>query len=144
MPIASGDARRNGRATSLTSRTLPRMLRRTLITLAIGFSLLTTGCDGQDFTGAYDNPQALASELGCTFNPDQPPLPRTRASGTCDLRNAPIQILFFDGQDERSAYRSEQLAEHERVVEGANFLLVAESAAQVNWAREHLVPGTFK
>lgn len=120
------------------------MLTRTWITLAIGSSLLATGCGGgQDFTGAYDNPNALTSELGCTFHPDQQPVPGTAASGNCDLRNAPITILFFDGQDDRSAYRDD-MTENQHVIEGSNFLLVAESAEQVQWARQHLVPGTFK
>jgi hypothetical protein len=120
------------------------VLRRTWITLAVGCTLLATGCGGgQDFTGVYDTPTALASSLGCTFQQDEQPAPGTAASGTCDLRNAPITILFFNGQDDRRAYREDNTAGKQQVVEGSNFLLVAETAEQVRWARHHLDAGTF-
>ena len=120
------------------------MLRHAWITLAIGCSVLATGCGGDDFTGAYDNPTALTSSLGCTFHPDEQPVPGTAASGTCDLRNAPITILFFHSLDDRGAYPRDDLAQKHHIVEGSNYLLVAENAERVKWARQNLVPGTFK
>jgi hypothetical protein len=108
------------------------LLRRSWITLAFGCTLLATGCGGgQDFTGVYDNQAALTSSLGSPSEKDQQPAPGTAASGTCDVRNAPITILFFDGQDDRSAHREDNMAGKQRVVESSNFLLVAESAEQV-------------
>jgi hypothetical protein len=122
------------------------MLRSVGISLVIACSLLATGCggSGQGFTAVYDNPRALTSSLGCTFDPDEAPVPATAASGSCDLRDAPIKILFFNSQNDRGAFRRENELKSGRVVEGSNFLLIARTTEQVRWATDNLVPGSVR